>query len=127
MVLFDYLFYRFATWFYREDGSFGTRAMLAVSLMQFALLLPWFLFIICWAIGTPRAQRHQDPIFGAVILLLLLCAWGNYRRYRNRFDALSMRWKHEKYATTLLKTLASVTAFLASFYLAYKIGCALPF
>ena len=50
-----------------------------------------------------------------------------FRRYRNRFDALSVRWKHEKYSTKLLKTIPAVIAFWASFYFAYKISCALPF
>ena len=127
MALFDYLFYRFATWFYRGDGSSGNRAILAVSMMQFALLLPWFLFALCWVVGTARAQHHQDAIFAAVLLVWVLCAWANYRRYRNRFEALARRWQQEKGMTAGLKTLTAVTAFIASFYLAYQMDGALPF
>lgn len=107
MTLFDSLFYRFATGFYRGDSSFGSWVMIAVSIMQFALGLPWFLFTLCWFVGTARAQHHQSVVFAAVVLLWLLCGWSNYRRYRNRFEALAERWRQEHWMTAGLKTLAS--------------------
>lgn len=127
MVFFDYLFYRLAIWFYRGDGSSASRAMIAVSVMQFVLLLPWFLFIICWFVGTARAQKHQSAMFAVVILLWVLCAYANKWRYQNRFEELVKRWQQEKGMSVGLKTLGVLVAFFASFYLSYRIATALPY
>ena len=131
MVFFDYLFYRFAIWFYRTDGRFAARALIAVSMVQLAMLWPFVLYSLYYVSGGPGSRHNPKPILLVTLPLWVLVCLLNYRRYSrensNRFDALTFRWKHDNPRTTIVKTLAATISYFLLFYLSYKATCSLAF
>jgi hypothetical protein len=92
MIVFDYIFYRLAKYFYKKDGSDAFTAVILVSLIELYLLAAIIAPII-YHFYTKEETASQAKLAGqlsAIPALLLLFL--NYRRYKGKYTELKQQW-----------------------------------
>lgn len=95
MVLFDYMFYRLATFFMQKDGPLGVRAQGVLSAFQGLWVVILFFTLrrhfLTHAAFAPFSRSTSQVI---AILLTLPLMYGNFRRYRSRYAQLADQWQN---------------------------------
>lgn len=122
MVVFDYMFYRMAVFFFRRDGSHAPRAVAFVSLSQAFLIFDFVLIIIhqFQVLRDSTLFKDNMALFGAALNLIFLLL--NYWRYRRGYSELSDRWRNVESSLQRkirggLVVLGVILPFLSMFFL----------
>ncbi|WP_299754333.1 hypothetical protein [uncultured Pontibacter sp.] len=117
MVLFDYIYFRLAQFFFKKDGAAAYRANTFLTVMQMFLLLE-----ICTLLN--RYLLHIDvskPDIDLRILVagpvLLLMAYNNYR-YKHKYLIFRDKW-YDKSTAYIIKGVLVVLALLFPFILLF--------
>ena len=112
MIIVDYIFYRFATWFYKGDAG-GSRAGMLVSLIWSLLVFVPVVWLLNYFNQPHWIQQHLKLITGLFIGIWIPVVYANYRRYAAAYEALHRKWGNE---SAQKKTIGGVFA-LAVFLL----------
>ena len=124
MFVTDYLFYRFATWFYKGDGPSGVRASLVVSIMCTCAF--WALSYSCFCLvmgSTVTADnwlnnRHHMALTG--IMGSWVCiATIIYRNYCEKYSVLQRRWQADANSVAVGKTCLALSVLVLVLYTSY--------
>jgi len=95
LMVFDYIFYRTARFFYRRDGRAASRALISVSSVQ-GLWSSALLLLLQRQFYTRKElapySKLEASLFCAGLVGLVL---RNYFVYPDRYYALRARWKDE--------------------------------
>jgi hypothetical protein len=94
MIVFDYMFYRLAKFFYKRDGSLAPRAIAIVTLTQvlsIAIVLTLIVRLFFDLDQTAIHAKDAGKIGGVAGIVGLVL---NYIRYRKGYSKLSDRWRN---------------------------------
>ncbi|WP_285010107.1 hypothetical protein [Pedobacter faecalis] len=93
MIVFDYIFYRVAKFFYKKDGIDAFRAVCTVSMIQ-GLTFGAFVFSILRMIfGLSETAKHVNSSGGVGIAIGVILLTLNYLRYKGKYWRFAERWK----------------------------------
>lgn len=123
----DYLFYKFALWFLKSDGEGGSRAGIAVSALYMAVLWTVGIYIIYRLEGSIWINEHLKYIVICACTIWCVIVYANYRRYRNKFRDLDIRWRNDSILTSIIKAAFAMTTYFLILFLSIKITHELPF
>ena len=123
----DYLFYKFASWFFKNDGEGGSRAGMAVSIMYLCVLWDITVYVLYRLKGGAWIDEHLKYLTTCVCLVLVTIVCLNYYRYRNKFKYLESKWKDDSPLISGIKTFTSMAAYFLILFLSIKITHDLPF
>jgi hypothetical protein len=127
MVFADYLYYKFALFFFKGDGKSGSRAGIAVSIMYTAVLWTVCVYLAYRIEGGPWVDKYLKQLVISVSIIWCIIVYANYRRYNKRFDYLHSKWENESASVATFKTLASMLAYFLILALSIKITHELSF
>jgi len=126
MFIPDYLFYRFATLFYKGDGSGGSRAVIIVSAMYYAISWALSYCILCFLVGGTSAGGLwinnnsvlvDTYIYGSLLLICLL----THFRYRHKLGIYVLKWGNDKPIQAIIKTTIVISVLFSVFIFSYQI------
>lgn len=121
MIIFDYIFFRVAKFFYKKDGVDAFRAICTVSLIQTLILGKLFFWIVklkYWRFDHFIHLPIQVKYFAYVIALIII--FFNYIRYRKKYWRFSEKWKDtETQSQRKLRGVLVVSAILLPFLLIF--------
>lgn len=101
--IFDYIYYRLYTAYFRWDSKRGTTAICGVSMIQ--VIIPADIFFL---ISYPFSDDYQMRIYGKYITYSLagvffILTLINERRYKGQIEKLRARWDSEDPKQRFLK------------------------
>ncbi|HEY0056437.1 MAG TPA: hypothetical protein VGB63_13870 [Pedobacter sp.] len=123
MVVFDYIFYRVAKFFYKKDGIDAMRAFVILTVIQ-GLMLGAIMFSILRLkydlSQTVEYKKLSGQIGMVIFVILLLC---NYLRYKGKYWRFAERWKNiETEKQRKVRGVLVVLAILLPFFLVFWMG-----
>lgn len=128
----DYLFYRFATWFYRSDGPSGSRAVVVVSALYTVVVWTLSYCAFCAVMGGTVAGHSWLNKYSRLFLLYVMLLWCTisyltHLHYRNSYERFVTRWKNDQSIEVVTKTAMAISSLVLIFSLCYKIARYLQF
>jgi uncharacterized membrane protein len=115
MVIFDYIYFRVAKYFFRKDGTSAPRAIAIVTVVQ-VLLIGAILFTLekhLLRVGVSKEiAKYIGTLIAGVLLLL------NYLRYKGKYFRYREKWlENEKTKDYRLKGYLVVMGIILPFLL----------
>ena len=103
MILFDYIFYRIAKFYYKRDGSSAFRAVAILSVLQGMLIVDLFLLIRILFLNQSDVQDYikYGRMIGIALAILLIVL--NYFYFRNRYWKLSDQWREKEKENPMIR------------------------
>lgn len=93
--VFEYIFYRVATFHFRWDGRGAITAICSVSLIQ-TILIPDFVYFISGIVfSREEIKLYSKPLIYSLVVLSIVLSFINERYFKNRFTKFMLRWKEE--------------------------------
>lgn len=109
--IYSYMYYRLATWYFKfeKKGKISYGASILVSLSQVLILTDIFGFFLLEFYKQSERQLLMSKFKPFYIVLILIIAFVNDFRYRNKYDIYQERWenqtKNQKYLYGLIISL----------------------
>ncbi len=121
----NYLFYRLARWFYKEDGPVAIRATLAISIISSTVFILIAYMALCLIFGNAVLTRnwmsaYQQYIFISVIMVWVSISICSFLYYRNKYFAFDKRWHNETSLVSISKTTVLIVIYITIMYLSFK-------
>ncbi len=118
----DYVFYRIAKTYFKQDGVSSDRAIITMSF--FYSLNVWNLVAILIRLFFNRQQTSQYVIESKVIGLLILVGlyYFFWRQYKNRYLELRERYDSEPRPKKIVNGILMMLVLLTPFFIAILLG-----
>ncbi len=96
MIIFDYIFFRVASIFYKKDGVDAFRAIVIVTVIQCLILgeIGFGILRLIYNLDETSKYSMESKYFGSALFLLIL--FFNYLRYKTKYWHFSQRWKQSE-------------------------------
>ena len=122
MIIFDYIFFRVAKFFYKKDGVDAFRAVCIVSVVQILLLGASFFSILRLIYNLSEISKFTQISvkFGGVFYILLLIF--NYYRYKVQYWKFSQKWNNETFQQRKLRGIMVLGVIFLSLFLVFWMG-----
>ncbi|MBK9275181.1 MAG: hypothetical protein IPM49_11680 [Flavobacteriales bacterium] len=115
MKVFDYVFYRASTFFFKNDGQDADRAIWLVTAIQIFFILDVYLSIAFFAFEDHGKHYHQLVVACWMALLVIVYIM-NRLRYRGRYDELQGRFQESAARKIFFGVLIVSTMLFLFFY-----------
>ena len=110
MVIFDYIFFRVAKYFFKKDGSNAQRAFAVVTIVQ-TLLIGELFFTLDRYLLVTKISGDTAKFVGIVIAGILLFL--NHLRYQGKYFSYRVRWvENENLRAYIVKGFLVIAAIL---------------
>lgn len=116
--MFDYIFYRLANFFYRDDGNMAIRALAILSLTQGLFIIDITFLMLRFTYSSFIIAKYAKFSGQACAILLGLIIILNYLRYRDKFSHFQKKWGD---SPTFLQNLSIWVSLLLPWILLYVI------
>lgn len=96
MIVFDYVYYRLAKFFFKKDGTLAARAIMILSLTQLLIVGDITAIIIRFFYNINETKNYTalaGQLGGALITILIVV---NFLRYRKSYLKFSKKWGDEE-------------------------------
>lgn len=122
MLIFDYIFFRVAKFFYKKDGVDAFRAVCIVSVVQILLLGASFFSILRLIYNLSEISKFthfSGKVGGAFYFLFLIF---NYYRYKVKYWKFSKKWNNETLQQKKLRGIMVFGVIFLSLFLVFWLG-----
>ena len=113
-IIFDYIFYRVAKFYYRRDGRLASTALISVTTTQVMPASAFIIFIQKCLYGREITASYSKLGAYLFVVVLLLAMFLNHLRYKDKYFRLRERWEHETKAQQRIRGVAVVIAIVMS-------------
>lgn len=122
MIIFDYVFFRVAKFFYRKDGVDAFRAVCIISVIQ-GLIFGALLFSVLrlvYKMNEISKYKEISGKFGIALCVILLLF--NYFRYKSKYWSFVERWKNETFQQSKVRGFLVLGIIFFSIFLVFWMG-----
>ncbi len=123
IVLFDYVFYRVAKFFYRKDGIDAIRAIAVVTIVQGFLAGEVLTIVLRLFFSLDEIAKFSISVSKVGIAVALILLFLNYQRYKGKYWKFADRWRSsESQAQTIQRGWLVVLVILIPYVLLILLG-----
>lgn len=113
----DYMYFRIAKAYFKEDDKGASTALLGISLFQVLLVLSPVLVLIRNLCGASFIIANKTVLSVATITLQLVALCISYLRYKKIGESLNSKWANEKEPDKTIHGVLVVLALILPFAL----------